>query len=125
MRDMGILKWADGAIADGRIGHFGFSYHDNFDALKEIINAYDNWTVCQIQYNYMDEDIQAGTKGLEYAYKKGLAVVVMEPIKGGRIAIPPEPVAKIGPKPLSTIPRKNGLCAGSGIILKFQWFSAA
>ena len=95
MRDMGILKWADGAIADGRIGYFGFSYHDNFDALKEIINAYDNWTVCQIQYNYMDEDIQAGTKGLEYAAKKDLAVVVMEPIKGGRIAVPPEPVAKI------------------------------
>ena len=95
MRDMGILKWADNAIADGRIGYFGFSYHDNFETLKEIINAYDNWTVCQIQYNYMDEDVQAGTRGLEYAYKKDLAVVVMEPIKGGRIAVPPEKVAKI------------------------------
>ena len=95
MRDMGILKWADSAIADGRIGYFGFSYHDNFETLKEIINAYDNWTVCQIQYNYMDEDLQAGTRGLEYAHKKDLAVVVMEPIKGGRIAFPPENVAKI------------------------------
>jgi predicted aldo/keto reductase-like oxidoreductase len=95
MRDMGILKWADSAIADGRIGYFGFSYHDSFETFQEIINAYDNWTLCQIQYNYMDEDIQAGTKGLEYAYKKGLAVVIMEPIKGGRIAVPPEKVAEI------------------------------
>jgi hypothetical protein len=95
MRDMGILKWADSAIADGRIGYFGFSYHDNFETFQEIINAYDNWTLCQIQYNYMDEDIQAGTKGLEYAYKKGLAVVIMEPIKGGRIAVPPDKVAEI------------------------------
>jgi predicted aldo/keto reductase-like oxidoreductase len=95
MRDMGILKWADSAIADGRIGYFGFSYHDSFETFQEIINAYDHWTLCQIQYNYMDEDIQAGTKGLEYAYKKGLAVVIMEPIKGGRIAVPPEKVAEI------------------------------
>ena len=93
MRDLGILKWADGALADGRISYFGFSFHDNFDVFQEIINAYDNWTVAQIQYNYMDEQIQAGTRGLEFAYKKGLAVVVMEPIRGGRLAMPPEKVA--------------------------------
>ena len=110
IRDMGILKWADGAIADGRIGYFGFSYHDNFETLKEIINAYDNWTICQIQYNYMDEDLQAGTRGLEYLYKKGLAVVVMEPIKGGRIAIPPEKVAEIWAKaPVQRTPQEWAL----------------
>jgi predicted aldo/keto reductase-like oxidoreductase len=95
MRNLGILKWADGAIAAGRISYFGFSFHDNFEVLREIINSYDNWTVCQIQYNYMDENFQAGTRGLEYAHKKGLAVVVMEPIKGGRITVFPEQVARL------------------------------
>jgi hypothetical protein len=95
MRNLGVLKWADGAIADGRISYFGFSFHDNFEVLREIINSYDNWTVCQIQYNYMDENFQAGTRGLEYAHKKGLAVVVMEPIKGGRITVFPEQVGKL------------------------------
>jgi uncharacterized protein len=94
MRDLGILKWADKAIADGRIGYFGFSYHDNFETFQEILNSYE-WALCQIQYNYMDEELQAGTRGLEYAYKKGVPVVVMEPIKGGRIINPPGQVAKI------------------------------
>jgi len=95
MRDLGVLKWADGAIADGRIGYFGFSFHDSYDVFQEIIDAYDHWTLCQIQYNYMDEELQAGTRGLEYAHKKGLAVVVMEPLRGGRLTIPPEKVNKI------------------------------
>ena len=95
VRDLGVLKWAEGAIADGRIGHLGFSFHDEYKVFQEIIDAYDKWTLCQIQYNYMDEETQAGTRGLEYAHKKGLAVVVMEPIRGGRIANPPEKVAKI------------------------------
>jgi hypothetical protein len=95
VRDLGVLKWAEGAMADGRIKHLGFSFHDSFEVFQEIIGAYDNWTLCQIQYNYMDEQTQAGTRGLEYAHKKGLAVVVMEPIRGGRLARPPEKVAKI------------------------------
>jgi predicted aldo/keto reductase-like oxidoreductase len=94
VRDLGVLKWADMAIADGRIGHFGFSFHDSFELFQEIINSY-NWTLCQIQYNYMDENFQAGTKGLEFAYKKGLAVVVMEPIRGGRLVKAPDKVAKL------------------------------
>ena len=93
MRDLGIREWADRAIADGRIGYFGFSFHDNYDVLQDIINSYDKWTLCQIQYNYMDEMFQAGTRGLEYAHKKGLAVIVMEPIKGGQLTIFPEKVA--------------------------------
>ena len=95
VRDLGVLRWADSAIADGRIGYFGFSFHDSFEVLKEIIEAYNNWTLCQIQYNYMDEQTQAGTLGLDYAHKKGLAVVVMEPIRGGRLVRPPETVAKL------------------------------
>ena len=95
MRNLGVFKWAEGAIADGRIGHLGFSFHDTYDVFQEIIDSYHNWTFCQIQYNYMDEELQAGTRGLEYAHKKGLAVVVMEPIRGGRLARTPEKVAKL------------------------------
>jgi hypothetical protein len=109
MRDLGILKWADGAIADGRIGYFGFSYHDNFETLKEILDSYD-WTVCQLQYNYMDIELQSGTRGVEYAHKKGTAVVIMEPIKGGRIINPPEKVAAIWAKaPVQRTPQEWAL----------------
>jgi predicted aldo/keto reductase-like oxidoreductase len=77
VRNLGVLKWAEGAMADGRIGYLGFSFHDSYEVFQEIIDAYDNWTLCQIQYNYMDEEIQAGTRGLEYAHKKELSVVVL------------------------------------------------
>ena len=95
VRDMGIIKWAEGAMADGRIGYLGFSFHDKFDVFRKIIDDYDNWTLCQIQYNYMDEELQAGTRGLEYAHKKGLAVVVMEPLKAGRLTRTPTAIAKL------------------------------
>ncbi|MGP8080028.1 MAG: aldo/keto reductase [Dehalococcoidales bacterium] len=95
VRDFGVIKWAESVMAQGRIGYLGFSFHDSYDVFQEIISAYDNWTLCQIQYNYMDENTQASTLGLEYAHKKGLAVVVMEPVRGGRLAKPPEKVAKI------------------------------
>jgi predicted aldo/keto reductase-like oxidoreductase len=95
VRNFGVLKWAEGVMAEGRIGHLGFSFHDSYDIFQGIIDDYDNWTLAQIQYNYMDENTQAGTRGLEYAYKKGLAAVVMEPVRGGRLAKPPEKVAKI------------------------------
>ncbi len=89
---LGILKNAESALKDGRIGHIGFSFHDNFDSFKEIIEGYDGWEFCQIQYNYMDTENQAGIKGLKLAASKGLAVIVMEPILGGRLANPPEAV---------------------------------
>ena len=92
MRDLGVLKWAEGAIADGRIAHIGFSFHDDYEVFQEIIDAYDRWTLCQIQYNYIDIENQAGTKGLKYAASKGLAVVIMEPIRGGRLVDPPRPI---------------------------------
>jgi len=87
-----LLRWADKALADGRIHHLGFSFHDNYDVFKMIIDATDLWTFCQIQHNYMDINNQAGTKGLHYAASKGLAVVIMEPILGGRLVDPPQPV---------------------------------
>ena len=95
VRDLGVLRWAEGAVADGRIGGLGFSFHDSYACFKEIVDAYDGWALCQIQYNYIDEGIQAGTAGLKYAASKGLAVVVMEPIRGGRLGHLPEPVKEI------------------------------
>jgi len=93
VRDFGVLAWAERAMAAGRFQHLGFSFHDNLDAFKEIVDAYDNWTLAQIQYNIMDVNLQAGTAGLHYAADKGLAVVVMEPLRGGLLANkPPQPV---------------------------------
>jgi hypothetical protein len=110
MRDLGVLKWAEGAMADGRISYLGFSFHDSYRMLQEIINSYDNWTFCQIQYNYMDEKYQAGTRGLEYAHKKELAVVVMEPIRGGYLSKPPEQVDKLMRKaPIQRTPQEWAL----------------
>jgi predicted aldo/keto reductase-like oxidoreductase len=95
MRDLGVIRWAEKAMAGGRFDHLGFSFHDNFEAFKQIVDGYDNWTSAQVQYNYMDVDYQAGRRGVEYAVSKGLAVVVMEPIRGGQLAKPRGPVAEV------------------------------
>lgn len=92
VRDKGVLAWLDKKLAEGRIGATGFSFHDNFDVLKEVLAAYPHWTVCQVQYNFACEDVQAGTAGVIYAADKGLAVVVMEPLFGGTLANPPPAV---------------------------------
>lgn len=96
LTELNVLEWEEKKIEEGKIGALGFSFHDDYDSFKSIIDSYDKWTLCQIQYNYMDTDYQAGTKGLKYADSKGMAVVVMEPIAGGRLAIrPPKPVQDI------------------------------
>jgi predicted aldo/keto reductase-like oxidoreductase len=92
---LGLLARAEAAIKDGRIGHLGFSYHDKRDVFQEIVDGYDGWTLCQVQYNYMDTENQAGTAGVRSAASKGLAVVAMEPLLGGRLANPPRQIQEI------------------------------
>lgn len=89
LRELNVLRWAEGKMDEGKIRHLGFSFHDEYSVFKKITDSYCGWTLCQIQYNYVDNEFQAGTKGLKYAASKGLAVVVMEPIAGGMLAIKP------------------------------------
>lgn len=84
LKGIGIEKWIEEKRANGVIRQFGFSYHGNSDMFCNIIDAYD-WDMCLIQYNYMDEHTQAGRKGLYHAHKKGIPVIIMEPLRGGKL----------------------------------------
>ncbi|MBR2805151.1 MAG: aldo/keto reductase, partial [Oscillospiraceae bacterium] len=74
----------------GVIRHMGFSFHDSYEAFVKIIDDYD-WEFAQIQYNYLDNEIQAGDRGLRYAQSKGIPLNIMEPIKGGNLIFPDYP----------------------------------
>lgn len=91
----GLIARAEAAVKDGRIRHIGFSFHDGPDVFRAIVDGYDGWSVCQVQYNYMDTRNQAGTEGVRHAAAKGLGVVVMEPLLGGRLAVPPRDAAEV------------------------------
>ncbi|MBS5647391.1 MAG: aldo/keto reductase, partial [Lachnospiraceae bacterium] len=81
---IGIADWIAEKKVSGEIRSIGFSYHGNSENFRALLDAYD-WDFCQIQYNYLDEHSQAGREGLEYAAKKGIPVIIMEPLRGGRL----------------------------------------
>lgn len=89
----GLIEKMQQAKADGRAKHIGFSFHDDYDTFQEIIDTYTGCEFCQIQYNYINTDYQATQRGLDYAAAKGLGVIVMEPLLGGKLANPPKMVA--------------------------------
>jgi len=112
VRDLGITDWLLRAQADGRIGKIGFSFHDKLDVFKEIVEAFD-WDFCQIQYNFMNEDVQAGTEGLQYAAARNLGVVIMEPLFGGTLVG--------GPDEVMAIWKEGGKINGVDSALKWLW----
>ncbi len=96
LEGMGILDRLEEVQADGRVGHAGFSFHDHYQVLKSIVQSYDRWILCSVQYSYMDAKHDAGANGIRYAAEQGLAVVAMEPFKGGRLTKePPEEVRRV------------------------------
>ena len=85
LEGLGIRDWIDRKKQSGAIANIGFSFHGNTDQFLSVLEAYD-WDFCQIQYNYMDEHSQAGRRGLEAAQRRGVPVIIMEPLRGGRLA---------------------------------------
>ncbi len=93
LKQLGIIQWLEEKQSAGMIRNIGFSYHGSTDAFQALLDAYP-WDFCQIQYNYIDEHTQAGRRGLQYAAQKGKPVIIMEPLRGGRLvnALPPEAI---------------------------------
>jgi uncharacterized protein len=109
--EQGQLDSAERALADGRIRHLGFSFHGLYEDFETIVAGSDLWEFVQIQFNYMDEDYQAGRRGLELAAGKGLGVIVMEPVRGGAIArnVPPQVQAVWDEAPIKRSPAEWAL----------------
>ncbi len=89
---LGILDYCEELRSQGKIKYLGFSFHDSYEVFEEIL-TYRSWDFCQIQYNYMDREHQAGEKGYALAERLGVPMVIMEPIKGGSLAVLPEDIA--------------------------------
>jgi predicted aldo/keto reductase-like oxidoreductase len=115
IRELGFLNKAEQAVSDGRIGSLGFSFHDHLQILRKVLDGYDNWKFCQFQYSYMDITHDPGAAGLSYAADRGMAVVVTEPLKAGRLTKdPPESVARMW----ESAPEKRNLAEWG---LRFAW----
>jgi predicted aldo/keto reductase-like oxidoreductase len=119
--EMGIIGWAERQVHAGRPSHLGFSFHDDLKAFKDIIDTYDGWTLCQIQHNYMDIESPAGTEGLRYADSRGSAMVIMEPLLGGKLVRPPEPVERLWDRAENKRSAPSGPCNGCGVSPRCRW----
>lgn len=110
LTEHGALDWLNKLKDEGKIRKLGFSFHGNTTLFLEILNAY-SWDFCQVQYNYVDEHSQAGRKGVEAAYEKGIPVIIMEPLKGGRLVnnLPKEAQAAFNASPRRYTPAEWGL----------------
>ena len=105
LKDLGIEDWIAQKRESGAIRQVGFSYHGNADTFCELLDAHD-WDFCQIQYNYMDENSQAGRRGLLHAYEKGAPTIIMEPLRGGKLVnrLPDEAMRIFGESELRRTP---------------------
>ena len=90
--DLNLIPYFEELKAQGKIRFFGFSFHDDFEVFEQIA-TYRKWDFCQIQYNYVDTDIQAGDKGYALTEKLGIPLVIMEPVKGGSLSFLPDDLA--------------------------------
>ncbi len=91
IQEMNLIPHLKSVLESGKVRRIGFSFHDDYEVFEEILNAYD-WDFCQIQFNYMDTDIQAGLRGYELAKSKNIPMTIMEPVKGGMLANVPEEI---------------------------------
>jgi predicted aldo/keto reductase-like oxidoreductase len=91
LESLGVFEFLDDAVNDGRIKYTGFSFHGEMELFFDVIDSY-NWDICQVQYNIVDENYQAGKEGIRYASSQGVGVVIMEPLRGGTLVkkVPPE-----------------------------------
>ncbi len=96
LQSLNVLKDAENALKEQQAGHLGFFFHDQYQFLRDIVRAYDNWTFCQFHYSFMDIDHHPGYGGLKYAADNGLAVIAAKPLLGGRLVKHiPEAAAKV------------------------------